>query len=45
MLKIIMSIIAMLLILFLAVFSVCACILSSQISQEEEYDRGDRDEY
>ena len=41
MLKIIMSIIAILLILFLAVFSICACILSSRISKDEEYDSGD----
>jgi hypothetical protein len=39
--KTIMSIIAIVIVLFIAVFSVCACILSSRISKDEEYDRGD----
>lgn len=43
--KIIALIIGIILILFLAVFSICACVLSSKISKYEGYDRGDRDEY
>lgn len=42
MLKMITFITAILLILFIAVFSICACILSSRISKYEGYDRGDQ---
>lgn len=43
--KVLCIIIGIILIVLLAIFSVCACILSSRISKDEEYDRGDRDEH
>ena len=43
--KIIMLIIAIIIIIFVAVFSYCACVVSSQCSRYEEYHRkNDEDE-
>ena len=39
--KILGTIIGILFILLLAVFSICACVVSSKCSKYEDYDRGD----